>query len=120
MIPGISIHQTYDFLTKEGVHYRWDATLAKQLCEGREPSVMLSHECFTEESIQELYPDLDRNYAMTTNPEIPGIYIDLQDGSDTQIIIDGWHRLYKAMKTAIPFPLILLTPEEDIQCRLPI
>jgi hypothetical protein len=71
---------------------------------------------FDEARLMKEYPELNTRYAMTTNPETPLIMVGFDDGWR---IIDGWHRLYKAMKLGWKdVPVVLIPAEVAVLFRL--
>lgn len=64
---------------------------------------------------------VDREVAMTTDPNEPGIvaYVRLSSGEYELMMIDGWHRAYKARHEGKEeFPVRLLTKEESDKVRV--
>lgn len=108
--------EIYRFNAYDGQEYVWDVTKAIRLTKGSEPELLRVLAAFTEEEIFCLYPELNREYAMTTDISKPALVVTFPD--DEKVIIDGWHRLYKAFKSGADLPLIFLTPEQDKACRI--
>jgi hypothetical protein len=104
-----------------GLTYHWNASEGRRMAERRGdildfcPSdfgIDLAH-------IRERYQKLDEAYAMFTDLTVPLLFVPFagsgSSGSDhpTAQLIDGWHRLFKAVVTgAEVLPAYLLTQEE--------
>jgi hypothetical protein len=65
-------------------------------------------------------PDLDREYAMTTDLDQPLIFATLQAAGQApeQLLIDGWHRVYRAhAEQRTHLPAYVLDIEESLAIR---
>ena len=87
----------------------WDVALILQHCMDY-PVVTLPTE-----SLARKYPFRgDKNYAKMTDTSIPGILVQLKEGTD--LLIDGNHRLYKCVLDKLPlFQCYYLRKDEHIQ-----
>ncbi len=106
----------------DGWQYHWNVTRATQIAE-------LSCNLFrfrpadfglTLDLVKEQYPDMDAAYAMTTDlsrPLLLTLFVRQLAGVDepnTLQLLDGWHRLYKALLTGVEYlPAYLLTQEQS-------
>ena len=119
--PGIVVldisDQVFTFVDAQGAEWHWNASAGVRLVEasGRQPSAFHpSDHGLTISKLQGQYADLDLDYARTTNPTRPILFVPFWDG--TSILIDGWHRTAGAILRGIPFLLCHeLTKEEAEQ-----
>ncbi len=104
-----------------GLTYHWNASEGRRRAERRgdildfcpgDFGIDIAH-------IRERYQKLDEAYAMFTDLTIPLLFVPFAGpgsrGSDrpTAQLIDGWHRLFKAVVTGVEVvPAYLLTQEE--------
>jgi hypothetical protein len=102
--------------TIDGTWYLWDVTLANELLDKRNAPVERFKPAnwdICEEHILERYPDLDVDYARELTDEDmarPMLFIPL--GENHQLL-DGWHRLYKAVTSGIDtLPARVLNEQE--------
>lgn len=123
--------QAYTWEHPNGTKVTWNITKAIELTNGRKPDHHLSLGHIAQIcSRNPHFGSLDQVYAMTRDLSIPlistrapvtepGIW---SGGNSPVIMIDGWHRMLKAILTkhAQPLPVIILTPEEDAACRIPL
>ena len=90
----------------------WDVTLAGQVvADGRQPQAFsLTAHAVTEEFIREHYEGINLEYARTCDLSKPILAV---PQGETITIIDGWHRLARAVLEEVPeLPMHLLTQEE--------
>lgn len=105
-------HQTYTHEATDGTLRAWDVTRGNEIAaDGREPLLFsLEEQGVTVEKIAALYPDIDQAYAMTTDLSRPLLFIPF---FGEVLLIDGFHRLWRAARTGIPvLPIYLLSEEE--------
>ncbi|GAA4242428.1 hypothetical protein GCM10022254_75410 [Actinomadura meridiana] len=61
---------------------------------------------------------IDAQYAETVDLSRPLLAVPLPDVG-TPIVIDGWHRIYKARQTGVTeLPVIFLNTDDERACRL--
>ena len=71
---------------------------------GRQPMAFYpSDHGLTIPYLQKQYPDIDLDYAKTTDVTRPILFVPFWDG--TSVLIDGWHRTLRAVLEGIPFLL---------------
>ena len=68
-------------------------------------------------------PDLDREYAMTTDTDVPLIFATLEAAGQAPelLLIDGWHRLYRAhaeQRTHLPAHVLDVEESLAIRCHV--
>ena len=90
-----SDHAAFSFIGPDDIERAWNITRAQELVnDGREASpISLQAFGITAGRITELRPDLNVKRALTTNASLPILLIPFFGSS---LIIDGWHRLYRA------------------------
>ncbi len=101
-----------------GLTYHWNASEGRRMAERRgdildfcpgDFGIDIAH-------IRERYQKLDEAYAMFTDLTVPLLFVPFRGpGSDrpTAQLIDGWHRLFKAVVTGVEvLPAYLLMQEE--------
>ena len=88
-------HVTFTHEAPDGTLRAWDVTRAQQIVQDGRQSLLFSlpDHGVTIDKIRELYSEVDEAYAMTTDLARPLIFIPFFGES---LLIDGWHRLYKA------------------------
>ena len=102
--------------TVNGCLYKWDVTRANELLDARNAPVEEFRPGDFDISLEHLlerYPDLDIGYArQLTDEDMEQPLLFLPFGGRHQLI-DGWHRLYKAVTSGIEtLPARVLTEEE--------
>lgn len=104
--PGVEF---YEGINDDGSHTFYDVTAARAL--GQLTGVRtVPLPAWSPEYVLSLYDDLDVARAAGTNLAEPGIAVELESG--THNIIDGWHRLYKAVTLGVrELPYHVLTSE---------
>lgn len=86
--------------TLDGYWYKWDVTRANEMLDARNAPIEVFRPgdwAICPEHVLERYPDLDIEYAVQLTDEDmtrPLLFVPL--GGKHQLI-DGWHRLYKAV-----------------------
>ena len=108
--------------TVDGCWYKWDVTRANQFLDARNaPIEEFRHSDWeiSPEHLLERYPDLDIGYArQLTEEDMERPLLFLPFGGRHQLI-DGWHRLYKAVTSGIEtLPVRVLTEAEAEQVLL--
>ncbi|MFI6392211.1 ParB N-terminal domain-containing protein [Nonomuraea sp. NPDC050540] len=94
--------------------WRWDITKAKKLTQGRAPEGRIESREWA--GMLQLV-SINREHAAETDLSEPLIVATVPNGG--MLIIDGWHRLYKALTTEVPeLSAIVLTAEEELACRM--
>ncbi|MCC5579242.1 hypothetical protein IMZ11_26800 [Microtetraspora sp. AC03309] len=94
--------------------WSWDVTTAKAYAEGRKPTGRLD-------------PDVWRGYLGairiddtrigTVDLSVPLIAVLIPNAGP--FIIDGWHRIARALRDGVPkLQVVLLTAEEEYACRI--
>nr|WP_309696661.1 hypothetical protein [Armatimonas sp.] len=98
--------QVFCFTDSNGCEWHWNAGAGIRLVEasGRQPMTLYpSDHGLTVEYLQKQYPDLDLDYARTTDVTRPILFVPFWNG--TSVLIDGWHRAARAVMEGIPFLL---------------
>ena len=105
-------HQSFTHEAPDGTLRAWDVTRAMEILEdGRQPMLFsLSEHGVTVEKVRELYPDVDEEYAMSCNVNVPLIFIPFFGQC---LLIDGWHRLFHAARRGLSDVLIYLLTQEE-------
>ena len=110
--PEILGHETYTHESEDGTLRAWDVTVGNAIAQDGRPIEVFSlidHEV-TREKIEQLYVNMDWEYAKTTDITAPLLFIPLEN---TILLIDGWHRLALASTlNLLEMPMFLLTQEE--------
>ncbi|MEQ4725195.1 hypothetical protein [Nonomuraea sp. B19D2] len=94
--------------------WKWNITAAKQLTADREPTGQLDPQAWA----GMLYLiRIDHAHAATVDLDEPLIAVPIPEAG--WLIIDGWHRIHKALTQDVDkLPVIVLTPEEELACRI--
>ena len=98
--------QVFCFTDSNDCEWHWNAGAGMRLVEasGRQPMTFFpSDHGLTVEYLQKQYPDLNLDYARTTDVTRPILFVPFYDG--TSVLIDGWHRVARAVLEGIPFLL---------------
>jgi hypothetical protein len=94
--------------------WRWNITVAKQLAQGREPHGRLDPGAW--EGMLGLI-GINTEHAARVDLSEPLIVAPVPNGG--MLIIDGWHRLHKALNTGVTeLYAVVLTAEEELACRI--
>ncbi|MFD9950768.1 hypothetical protein ACFWYW_27325 [Nonomuraea sp. NPDC059023] len=94
--------------------WRWNVTAAKKLARGREAEGRINPREWS--GMLHLIA-LDTDHAARVDMSEPLIVITVPDSG--MLIIDGWHRLYRALDTGVPeLAAVILTAEEELACRM--
>lgn len=94
--------------------WRWNITAAKQLTQGRAPNGRTDPRDWT--GMLQLVA-INREHAAQVDLSEPLIVVTVPNGG--MLLIDGWHRLYKALDNGVPELLaVVLTAEEELACRI--
>ncbi|MEV4581509.1 hypothetical protein AB0K16_50570 [Nonomuraea jabiensis] len=94
--------------------WSWDITAAKQLTQGRAPEGLIMTEWWA--AMLNLVA-IDAEHAAQVDLSEPLIAATVPTGGI--LIIDGWHRLCKAMTMGLPeLHAVVLTAEEERACRI--
>ena len=121
IIVAIGFVQVYEFHDSEdGRTYRWNATEGRRLAEARRAEfvpVRLAEFGMTPKKVLEYAPELDVQKAL----RLPGAAllnpILFVPHRGKHVLIDGWHRVYKAAAQGFPvLPAYILTHEEATAC----
>jgi hypothetical protein len=95
--------------------WRWNVTTAKTFAAGRAPNGQLDPAGWS--GLLSLIV-IDEEHAASVDLTEPLIAVPVPDGGGP-LIIDGWHRIHKALTTGTHrLPVILLTAEEETACRI--
>ncbi len=101
-----------------GLTYHWNASEGRRLAERRGDILDFCPSDFGIDiaHIRERYQKLDEAYAMFTDLTVPLLFVPFAGKTTewpTAQLIDGWHRLFKAVVTGVEvLPAYLLTQEE--------
>ena len=113
--------------------FQWDVGKARELVKGRKPnSEIPDTEVFYhtwlegyDQPLRIPLINIDIEYAMSdavdTSVPLIAVIIPDDDGAATSngVLIDGWHRAYKAYHTGVKkLDMHVLTPEEEVECRI--
>ena len=101
--------ETFRFLA-----WAWNLSMAKPLAEGRTPGGRLDPAQWRGllGTIR-----LDDDYIGDVDLSVPLIAVPIPDAG--LFIIDGWHRIARALREEITeLPVIVLTAEEEYTCRI--
>lgn len=117
IIAKVGLVQIYEFHDAEnGGTSFWNATEGRRLAEARGAEIVpmdLAEMGMTPERILEMAPDLDRQKALSLPPVAllsPLLFVPHRG---RHVLIDGWHRLYRAAVEGFPvLPAYVLTKEE--------
>ncbi|MEU6718656.1 ParB N-terminal domain-containing protein [Nonomuraea sp. NPDC046802] len=94
--------------------WRWDITTAKKLTRGRTADGRIEPR---EWAGMLRLVSISREHAAQVDLSEPLIAATVPNGG--MLIIDGWHRLYKALTTGVSeLPAVVLTIEEELACRI--
>ncbi|MFB4284996.1 hypothetical protein ACBJ59_57700 [Nonomuraea sp. MTCD27] len=94
--------------------WSWDITAAKKLTQGRAPEGVIVTEWWA--AMLNLVA-IDAEHAAQVDLSEPLIAATVPTGGI--LIIDGWHRLCKAVTIGLPeLPAVVLTAEEERACRI--
>lgn len=94
--------------------WRWNITAAKKLTQGRAPDGKIDPKEWA--GMLRLVA-ISREHAAQVDLSVPLIVATVPNGG--MLIIDGWHRLHKALKIgALELPAVVLTVEEELACRI--
>lgn len=104
--------EVYVMTDADGSTHRWNVTRARQLAQARGEVITFAPGEFgiTAEHIKQRYSELDEAYALTRDLSQPLLFVPFQGVAQ---LIDGWHRLHKAVVLGVEqLPAYLLTEEE--------
>ncbi|MER5324917.1 hypothetical protein [Streptosporangium roseum] len=94
--------------------WRWSVTSAKELADGRAPTAALAVADWV--GMLRLLM-VDEEHAKRVDLAEPLIAVSMPTGG--LLIIDGWHRVYKALASGrSTLPAHVLTVEEERACRI--
>ncbi|GAA4924082.1 hypothetical protein HD597_011233 [Nonomuraea thailandensis] len=94
--------------------WSWDITTAKKLAQGRTPERLIVTEWWA--AMLNLVA-IDAEHAARVDLSVPLIAATVPTGGI--LIIDGWHRLCKAVTIGLPeLHAVVLTAEEERACRI--
>ncbi|WP_177227719.1 ParB N-terminal domain-containing protein [Nonomuraea pusilla] len=94
--------------------WRWDITTAKKLTRARTPEGRIEPREWA--GMLQLV-SIDTEHAAQVDLSEPLIVATVPNGG--MLIIDGWHRLYRALTTGVAeLPAVVLTAEEELACRI--
>ncbi|MFC4014803.1 hypothetical protein ACFOY2_46810 [Nonomuraea purpurea] len=94
--------------------WRWDITEAKKLTQGRAPDGQIVTERWA--AMIQLVA-IDAEHVVQVDLSEPLIMATVPNGG--MLIIDGWHRLCKAVAFGVAeLPAVILTEEEELACRI--
>ncbi len=105
--------ETFSFTDEDGTDYVWSVTQAKEIiaASGVMPEDFnLAGQGISAEHLLARYPSLSVEKAAEANLSEPVIFIAFKGEN---LLIDGWHRMYKAVSKSAPaIPCYVLTEEE--------
>lgn len=109
--------QVFTFTDATGTQWHWNASKGYRLIE-QSPRTPLefwpSDHGIDLAHLRHRYPDLNEEYAKTVDLSKPILFVPFEGG--TSVLIDGWHRLYRAVSEGVSsLPCYELTPEEAEQ-----
>uniref|UniRef100_UPI003752FAE3 hypothetical protein n=1 Tax=Armatimonas sp. TaxID=1872638 RepID=UPI003752FAE3 len=90
--------QVFCFTDSNGCEWHWNAGAGMRLVEASRRQPMTFHPSdhgLTVEYLQKQYPDLDLDYAKTTDVTRPILFVPFWN--ETSVLIDGWHRAVRAV-----------------------
>ncbi|WP_431904030.1 hypothetical protein [Nonomuraea sp. bgisy101] len=94
--------------------WRWNITAAKELAQGRQPEGRLEPRDWA--GMLQLVA-INCDHAAQMDLSEPLIVAPVPNGG--LLIIDGWHRLHKALTTGVSeLFAVVLTAEEELACRI--
>ncbi|MGI5281727.1 hypothetical protein ACQEVF_59300 [Nonomuraea polychroma] len=92
--------------------YAWNINLAEDIVQGRGPDYVRA-----DETGPLFLVHINEDYAATVDLTKPLIVAPIPDAGN--LVIDGWHRIWKARKTGVEtLPAHLLAPEEEYRVRI--
>ncbi|SEH02411.1 hypothetical protein SAMN05444920_12669 [Nonomuraea solani] len=110
--PGRTDSSRVEFFQMLG--WRWDITEAKRITQGRAPDGWIVPERWAA-MIQLIAIDAEHAYRVDLSE--PLIMARVPNGG--MLIIDGWHRLCKAVALGVAeLSAVILTEEEELACRI--
>jgi hypothetical protein len=117
IIPVESLaDQTFSLEDSDGTQYHWNASQAKRLTVDNEVADFVITADLTVEQLKKQYVDLDEEYALSTNLEDPILFVPFKHEAQ---LIDGFHRLLKAIKTGVKtLPCKVLTEAQSCECLI--
>ena len=114
ILLGSVFDQVFSYNTEDGWQYHWSVAEAKRRAYATAvlKGISLSGTGMTRELILSLYPDLDEKRALTRDLTVPLLFLPF---CGEYVLIDGWHRTYKALLTGIDILPCYLLSEQDTQ-----
>lgn len=109
--PDIT-HQSFTHVAEDGMMRAWDVTEGNRLAATDHKLMLfpLDYHQVTPEKVRGFYPELNGAYALSTDLTRPLLFIPFFGQC---LMIDGWHRLYKAAVLGLKdLPMYELTQEE--------
>jgi hypothetical protein len=111
-VPGRDRRPHVEFF--QMLAWRWNVSAAKKFARGREAGCWIDPR---EWSGMLHLVAIDAEHAANVDMSEPLIMITVPGSG--MLIIDGWHRLYKALDTGVPeLSAVILTAEEELACRV--
>ena len=119
---GSPTDESFSMQDIDGWQYHWNVTRARCIAEQSGHVFRFRPADFglSLALVKEQYPDMDDDYALTTDltrPLLLTLFVRQLAGDDepnTLQLLDGWHRLYKALLTGVEYlPVYLLTQEQS-------
>jgi len=110
--------QAFSYDTEDGWQYHWSVAEAKRIAEATATlgEISLSETGMNLARIRQLYPDLDEKRALTRDLTVPLLFLPFYG---QHVLIDGWHRTYKALLTGVDIlPCYLLTEQDANACLI--
>jgi hypothetical protein len=112
LVPSLEA-QCFTHVADDGTFRAWNATLGNEIAADGKHELLSFHLAdfdVTVEQVKALYPTIDPKRAETADLKQPILAIPF---FEQFLIIDGWHRLYRAAVENVPaLPMYFLTAAE--------
>ena len=118
LLLGSAFDQVFSYDTEDGWQHHWSVAEAKRRAEATAvlEEVSLSETGMNLARIRQLYPDLDEKRALTRDLSQPLLFLPFYG---QHVLIDGWHRTYKALLTGVDIlPCYTLTEQDTYACLI--
>jgi len=117
---AVEIYEFHD--AEDGKTYLWNATEGRRLAEERQAEfvpVRLADVGMTAQRVLQMCPDMDKKKALNLPGQALLCPILFVPHHGKHVLIDGWHRVYKAAVQGFPvLPAYILTQEEADTIRV--
>ena len=118
LLLGSAFDQVFSYDTEDGWQYHWSVAEAKRRAEATAvlEEISLLETGMNLARIRQLYPDLDEKRALTRDLSQPLLFLPFYG---QHVLIDGWHRTYKALLTGVDIlPCYLLSEQDTKACLI--